>query len=61
MSRFDVKQLHPEIAARARGLLQAYRMEEIASKSAGAATFYAWVMLFVVLRRIQQPWSYCDG
>ena len=40
---FKVDRLHPEIAARAKQILQKWRVDDVKAKSAGAGTFYIWV------------------
>lgn len=42
---FDVNELHPEIASRAKSILQKFRLEDVAECSEGAACFYAWVRI----------------
>lgn len=45
MKEFDVYSLHPEIAAQANFLISHYRLDDVTEKSAGAGTFYNWVIL----------------
>ena len=43
MKEFDLHSLSPEISARSDEILRKYELPEVSEKSAGAATFYAWV------------------
>lgn len=42
---FDLHSLHPEISTRAKEILGEQSLAEVGDKSAGAATFYAWVCI----------------
>lgn len=43
IDNFDVTNLHPEVAAKAKEILQKYRVDDVREKSDAAATFYTWV------------------
>ena len=40
---FEVTTLHPEVAARAKEILQKYRLDDVRENSEAAAVFYQWV------------------
>ncbi|KAK2168167.1 hypothetical protein NP493_1243g00005 [Ridgeia piscesae] len=42
--QFNLKQVHPEIAARSKEILQHFRLDDVRDKSEGAAAFYVWAV-----------------
>ena len=43
IQNFDIVDLHPEVAARSKEILQKYRLDDVRNESATAATYYQWV------------------
>ena len=40
---FDIVNLHPEVAARSKEVLQKYRSEDVRKENEAAFTYYQWV------------------
>ena len=43
IQNFDIVDLHPEVAARSKEILQKYRLDDVRNESATAAAYYQWV------------------
>ena len=55
--QFNFKQVHPEIAARSKEILQRFRLDDVRDKSEGAAAFYVWVNDIIVSYSQSQMYS----
>ena len=42
---FDIVDLHPEVAARSKEILQKYRLDDVRNENEAAAIYYQWVSI----------------
>jgi len=56
VSEFDVDKLQLSLASKVKDLLKNYNMTEIRDTSHGAATFYVWVRVLLLLHAVKQCW-----
>ena len=43
---FDIVDLHPEVAARSKEILQKYRLDDVRNENEAAAIYYQWVSCY---------------